>query len=333
MPEPTNLGVAEFRDIAERALPHWGIRPDRLEFLSNAENCTFRVVDPDGGRWVLRVHRPGYHSLEELESERAWTRALSDAGISAPLGRRTLSGREYAVVATPDGESSRAVGLTEWVKGSILGDELADRPDPGHVAARFEQIGAIAARIHDQSSRWSPPPGFTRHAFDAPGFVGRRPFWGRFWDVPLLGPRQRECFLRARAGIAEILGSYPKDPQTYSLLHADLHPKNFVVTDAGRLHVIDFDDSGFGWHLYELAVALCEFEDEPDFETASAALVAGYRSVRPLRDRDLELLPLFLLVRRLASIGWVWDRPELGRRPRVPELVEDACREIEAFGF
>ena len=333
MPDPTDLGIAEFRDIAERALPRWGIAPRRLEFISNAENCAFRVVGSDGGVFVLRVHRPGYHSLEELESERTWTRALNDAGISAPVGRRTLEGQEYAVVDTPDGESSRAVGLIEWVEGTILDDELESRPDPGHVAGRFEQIGDIAGRIHRQSSSWNPPPGFARHAFDMPGFVGERPFWGRFWDVPLLTTRQRALFLRAREGISEILGSYPREPRIYSLLHADLHPKNFVVTDSGKLHVIDFDDSGFGWHMYEIAVALREFEDEPYFDSITAALVAGYRTVRPLSDEDLDLLPLFLVIRRLASIGWAWDRPELGRRALIPRLIEEACREIEAFGF
>ena len=333
MPDPTDLGIAEFRDIAERALPNWGIRPSRLEFVSNAENCAFRVVGSDGGVFVLRVHRPGYHSLNELESERMWTRALIETGISAPVGCRTHTGREYAVVATPDGESSRAVGLIEWVEGTILDDELENRSDPGHVAARFEQIGAMAARIHNQSSSWDPPPGFARHEFDVPGFVGDRPFWGRFWDVPLLGARQRELFLRAREGISEILGAYPKDPRIYSMLHADLHPKNFVVTDTEKLHVIDFDDSGFGWHLYELAVALCEFEDEPYFDSITAALAAGYRAVRPLRQQDLDLLPLFLVIRRLVSIGWIWDRPELGRRARIPLLIEEACREIKAFGF
>ena len=333
LPEPTNLSEAEFRAIARRALPHWGLKPDRIELVSNAENCTFRLVMPDGRSRVLRIHRPGYHTLLELESELIWTGVLRDAGIKVPVGRRTLDGHGYATIPTPDGSSSRAVGLADWVDGYILQREIERESDSSRIAARFEQIGRIAARIHNQSSNWRPPPEFERHAFDVPGFVGQSPFWGRFWKLPTLNPGQRAILTRARDGIEAILGDYGRDPAVFSMIHADLHPKNFVVSESGALHVIDFDDAGFGWHQYELAVALCELETEPYFEEIAGALISGYRSVRPISEEALGLLPLFLLIRRLVSIGWAWDRPELGRRGRIPGMVEEACKKIAGFGF
>lgn len=333
MPEPTNLGAAEFHLIAERALPYWGLKPARIELVANAENCVFRVEMPDSRAYVLRIHRPGYHSLKELESELKWAQALVDAGISVSVGRPTLDGRAYAEIPTPDGESSRFVGLIDWIEGQILDDEIELESDPDRIAARFEQIGRTAARIHNQASAWSLPPGFARHEFDVPGFVGETPFWGRFWDVPILRPRQRAVLLRARDGIESLLGDYGKGPDIYSMIHADLHPKNFVVTGSGGLHVIDFDDAGFGWHQYELAVALCVFEEEPYFESILQALVSGYRALRPLSDEALSLLPLFLVIRSLVSIGWRWERPDLGRRGTVPQLIDDACEKVVAFGF
>ncbi len=333
MPEPTNLGASEFRAIAERALPHWGLTPDRLELVANAENCTFRLAMPEGQAHVLRVHRPGYHSLVELESELIWTQELRRAGLNVPLGRRTLDGRGYATIPTPDGSSTRAVGVVDWVDGYILQEEIDREPDADLIAARFEQIGRIAARIHNQASAWTPPPGFVRHSFDVPGLVGESPFWGRFWEVPAIPPSQRAILSRARDEIEVILSGYGTDPGTYSMIHADLHPKNIVVTDSDVLHVIDFDDAGFGWHQYELAVALSELEDEPYFEEITDALISGYRTKRPFGEAAAALLPLFLLIRCLYSIGWVWDRPELGRRGRIPRLAEEACKKVEALGF
>lgn len=333
MPEPTNLGAAEFCAIAERALPCWGLKPDRIELVANAENCVFRVVMPDARTYVLRIHRPGYHSLAELESEIVWAQALSDAGISVSVGLPTLDGRGYAEIPTPDGDSTRFVGLIDWIDGYVLEDEIERDVGPDRIAARFEQIGRIAAMIHNQASSWSPPPGFVRHEFDAPGFVGDRPFWGRFWDVPVLRAEQRAILIRARDGIKSALGAYDKSADIYSMIHADLHPKNFVVTASGDLHVIDFDDAGFGWHQYELATALCDLEDEPFFETILQALVAGYRTLRPISDEALSFIPLFLLVRALASIGWRWERPDLGRRATVPQLIDEACERVVAFGF
>jgi Ser/Thr protein kinase RdoA (MazF antagonist) len=333
LPDPTNLSLAEFRDIAERALPRWGIESSRLSLVANAENCVFRVETPDSRTYVLRIHRPGYHSLAELESEFIWTQALSDAGISVSVGFPTLDGSGYAEEPAPDGDSTRLVGLIEWVDGQILNDVIERESGTDQIANRFEQIGRIAARIHNQASAWSPPRGFVRHQFDVPGFVGDTPFWGRFWDVPILRPRQRAVLLRARDGIESLLGDYGKSPEIYSMIHADLHPKNFVITESGGLHVIDFDDAGFGWHQYELAVALSELEEEPYFAEIQQALVTGYRSLRPLSEEALSLIPLFLVIRSLVSIGWRWERPELGRCGTVPQMIDVACAKIEAFGF
>lgn len=304
-----------------------------MRLVANAENCVFRVEMPDSRAYVLRIHRPGYHSLAELESEQIWTQALSDAGISVSVGIPTVEGRAYAEVTTPDGDSTRFVGLIEWVEGRILDEEIEHEPDTDRLAACYEQIGRIAATVHNQSSAWSPPPGFVRHEFDVPGFVGATPFWGRFWDVPILSRQQRALLLRARDGIESVLGAYGKDPAIYSMIHADLHPKNFVITESGGLHVIDFDDAGFGWHQYELAVALCDLEDEPYFEEIAEALVSGYRAVRPLSEEALSLIPLFVVIRSLVSIGWRWERPDLGRRGTVPQLIDESCKKVVAFGF
>ena len=179
------------------------------------------------------------------------------------VGRPTLDGRAYAEIPTPDGESSRFVGLIDWIEGQILDDEIELESDPDRIAARFEQIGRTAARIHNQASAWSLPPGFARHEFDVPGFVGETPFWGRFWDVPILRPQQRAVLLRAREGIESLPRRLRQGSRIYSMIHADLHPRTSWLPHSGGLHVIDFDDAGFGWHQYELAVALWNLRRSP----------------------------------------------------------------------
>src|SRR4051794_8479074 len=62
--------------------------------------------------------------------------------------------------------------------------------------------------------------------------------------------------------------------------------------------------------MYDVAAALNRCQDLPDFGAFYAACVEGYRKVRPVSEEDLAMLPLFLLVRGLAEIGWFADRPE-----------------------
>ena len=51
------------------------------------------------------------------------------------------------------------------------------------------------------------------------------------------------------------LSKLAKSPGTYSMIHADFVAEN-VLVDEGRVRLIDFDDAGFGWHLFELATSL-----------------------------------------------------------------------------
>ena len=55
--------------------------------------------------------------------------------------------------------------------------------------------------------------------------------------------------------------------------------------------------------------------------------------VHIVRDAAVSLIPLFLLIRRLVSISWRWDRPELGRRKGLEAYIEDACQRVDAFSF
>ncbi len=52
---------------------------------------------------------------------------------------------------------------------------------------------------------------------------------------------------------------------------------------------------------------------------------------RAISDEDLVLLPQFLLIRMLASLGWLHDRPEVEFYQLMPVLIELACRRAEAI--
>ena len=321
----------EHQRAAQQALRAWDVEVADVKRVSVSENIVFRVESAAGRPYVLRLHRPGYHTLQELVSEQMWTRALIDSGIDAPLPVATRSGHGYGA-AEVAGEQRHA-GLLEWVEGETLDHVIeAAKQAPAErsaVALRFVALGTVIAAIHNHAATWRVPDDFARHALDADGFLGEAPFWGRFWESPHLTRQQRRRLEALRQPIHDILSGYGKDPATYSLIHADLHPGN-VVVQGERLHVIDFDDAGFGWHPYECAVALYHYRDVPRFEELQAALVAGYRAVRPMADAALALIPLFMLVRSLASIGWAAARPELGGEEQTAYLVQQVENRADA---
>ena len=320
-----------YAPAAQRALEAFGVAASELRFVHLSENVTFRVTDTrDGARLVLRLHRPWYHDIAELRSERLWTRALVRAGVAAPDPLLTADGEDFAQVEVPATGERRWAGLARWVDGELLADVVAREIDPAERARYFARLGAIIATMHDQATGWTLPAGFKRHMLDADGLMGPAPFWGPFWDHAMLSPAERSLLLDTRDTLHGALTRYDKPARTFSLIHADLHPRN-VVIDGAHTAVIDFDDTGFGWHQYDLAVALVSYQDHPDFPALRNACIAGYRSARAIAEQDLALLPMFLLIRDMVQIGWYHQRPELPRSPNLLRLKDRVCASAARF--
>jgi Ser/Thr protein kinase RdoA (MazF antagonist) len=320
-----------YAPAAREALAVFGVEAAELRFVNLSENVTFRVTDArDGAVLVLRLHRPWYHDIAELKSERAWTRALAAAGVGVPKPRCTPAGDDFVSVDIAATGERRWAGLAEWIDGELLSEVLKRETDPAAAAAHFARLGAMMAALHEQASAWTPPAGFKRHALDEEGLMGEAPWWGPFWRHPILSPAESDLLLATRDKIRAALIRYGKAPGAYTLIHADMHPGNVLVAGE-QASVIDFDDAGFGWRQYDLAVALVAHMGHRHFTAFQAATIAGYRSVRPIRDEDLALLPMFLLARRLVQLGWLHQRPELPPWPGLERAKDILCAAAADF--
>ena len=299
-----------YTPAALKVLKSFPVDEEGVELIAHSENVTFRVsVRGSDTDCVLRLHRPGYNSIEELDSERAWTRALKKAGIAVPASLPTHHGEHFELIDIPGAGKQCYAGMTTWIEGSPLSDHLETSSNRVERERIFRRIGEIAAAIHNQSTCWKEPPGFTRRRLDLDGLLGEAPLWGRFWEHADLTRAETDLLLRARERVRAELSAYGERPDNFSLIHADLHPEN-IVCNGQDLSLIDFDDSAYGWHMYDIASALIEDRFAPGFGALREALLDGYREHRPLAIRDVEILPAFLLIRGMAIIGWFHQRPE-----------------------
>jgi len=335
MPKPSESPDA-IEALARQALAHWGLEQAKLALHVQSENAVFRVEAPGGDVYALRVHRDGYHDLAELESEHVWTAELARAGLPVPDAVSTRAGEPYATVAFGS-TATRHVGLVKWIDGVALSDFLKASGEPSEVVRCFEQLGRLIAGFHDCTEKWTPPPGFRRHAWDTDGLVGEHPFWDRFWEIRAATDADRSRLLRIRNVVHERLSALDRGPDVYGMIHADLHANN-VLVDGERLSVIDFDDAGFGWYVFDLAVALYDRLDvfhhsNPHFAAARDALFEGYGAVRPLSAEQRELFPLFLLIRALMLLRWTEDRPETGMQELMPLFLKLAFEQADGLGL
>jgi Ser/Thr protein kinase RdoA (MazF antagonist) len=323
---PLERQMLALQRLAQEALKAYDGAFSPPELVKYRENAIFSVRRHCGSRFALRIHRSGYHSDAALASELIWMQALARTGIEVPEVVRTREGETHVWAADAAMPEKRQVDLLVWLEGDPL-SEIEARGSLGLEERRalYADVGALAARLHNQAATWSPPTGFARHDWYAEALLGDAPLWGRFWELDGLTPPQVALLKQVRERAFGDLAGYGASSEYSGLIHADLVPDN-VLVNGTRLHPIDFDDAGFGWHMFDLATILYFTLDDGDHAALRRAVLDGYRSVRPLPDRDEERMPLFLLVRGLTYLGWVHTRRETATaRELTPTLIERCC--------
>lgn len=282
--------------LADEAAAFWDARVVRL--LSHRENAVFEIALPGNRRAALRLHRPGYQDLAAIRSELWWCAALAAEGVAVPAA---LPARDGALLAVLEG--GRAASVIDWVAGRPLGAGGQPLPyPPARTLALHHAFGRLVAAFHAATDRLQLPAGFTRPMWDIAGLVGEAPLWGRFWDHPEATPHQRAVLTEARACLQARLTAHAGAGAAIAPIHADLLRENIFVAADDRLTLIDFDDSGFGFRLYDLGTALAQNLAEPAFADIRDALMDGYGTP------DRAMVETFTLMRCCASVGWAMTR-------------------------
>lgn len=304
--------IARLRRVALAALGNYPLPAGRLRFVTHGENTTFRH-DSAGGSHLVRVHRPQRHgrgvdSAAAIRSEICWLTAIRlDTDLCVPEALAASSGAS-TVEATAAGQT-RVCSVLRWMDGRIM--EESARP------IHLRRLGEAMALLHNQGDHWSPPSDFVRIRWDRETFFGDVMVYGDTpaagcWDLLPLPVRTRFELVAAHSGdLIDTSGDW-------GLIHADLHLGNALFRD-GQVKLIDFDDSGYGPRLYELAVAVWELRDEPNYEDFRDALLAGYRMHREVDARHLDD---FIAVRQVAFGLWFTGMAQInpdfaGRLDRV----------------
>jgi Ser/Thr protein kinase RdoA (MazF antagonist) len=289
---------------AREALRAYGCHPDSsVELLNVSENATFLVSDPEAGPSVLRVHRLGYHTEQEIASELAWMDALqAEAGVRTPRVLAAASGQRVVTVAERGGSSATARHCVrfEFLPGTEPGGEPEGQLTGGH----FEELGEITARMHRHARSWPRPPWFTRFHWDYAAAFGGQARWGRWQDGIGVGPSERRVLSRLDGTLHARLTAFGQGQERYGLVHADTRLANLLVHQ-GAVSVIDFDDCGFSWYLYDLGTSVSFFEHAPEVPALVDSWLAGYRRVGQLSAEDEAEIWTFILFRRLLLVAWI----------------------------
>jgi Ser/Thr protein kinase RdoA (MazF antagonist) len=285
-------------------LEQYGLNGASFEPLGDTENTNHRVTTSGGERFLLRQHRAESRSLAMLESEMLLLNHLHRSGLEVQRPVPLPAG--HFIFSNEAGRFS----LLSWIDGEVL--ETINQ-------TQAEAVGILMARFHEFARDFKSPSGFERLQYDSQ-FLEKTllELRGIEWlhdDLPLF----ERAMARARQAFNE-----PNIP--WGLIHADLHPGNMVWQGA-KVSIIDFDRSGFGPVIYDIATTFGYLED-----AERTAFLSGYETVSLLPEGFTEKRPMFTIAEWLTNLAFLAARAEdreyvdtlmlPGLREQLPKMLE-----------
>jgi Ser/Thr protein kinase RdoA (MazF antagonist) len=324
--------LGRLRQLGVKALQAYEIPEPRLTPLRHEDNTTFRVDSATGERYVLRIHRPSRKTVAEVRSEMMWLAALrQETNLVAPQPVPTRDGDLVIVRSVAGVPEPRMCVLLRWVPGRFVDDGLT----PAHL----ERVGKFMARLHLSAAQFGPPDGFVRGRLDnlygKPSGISEA-LARQQVDNPddeattirlvteVCSPEdgaQVERLIKKIRAAQRVVG---QGPDTFGLIHGDLHQENYLFHQ-GQVRAIDFDDCGYGYHLYDMAVTLFNVNWRDNAAILREGFLAGYRSVRSLSPEHEQYLQTFMDLRDLQMMIWAI---EMRNHPAFRDRWEAEVKEV-----
>ncbi|MDC9824308.1 phosphotransferase [Devosia sp. ZB163] len=299
MDRAPNDPQADELSLVAASLERWPAVAGGTPVLINlSENHTFRIDGPKGAHHVLRLHRPRYQSRAAIGSELSWLEAITDE-TEIPVPRP---------VPGADGEIVQEVAPDRYA--AMFAFEPGEEPQAdADLVPLFATLGNYAATLHNHVSVWQQPEHFVRPIWDAVSILEPSGLWGDWRKAPHVEGETLAVLTELDSALRADLRAYGTDIDRFGLIHADMRLANLLV-DGETTVLLDFDDCGHGWFLYDLAASLSFIETSPQVPALIRAWLSAYIEVRPLKADDFRMIDAMILLRRMALLAWIGSHAE-----------------------
>jgi Ser/Thr protein kinase RdoA (MazF antagonist) len=307
--------IKELESFSFQILSKYPIDVKSAVSINYEYNATLRIETNSGELFALRINTNSPRTPENLKAEIAWVRHLAvDGRVKVPQPIKNLQGDFHtSILHEISGRMFHCV-LYSWIEGN----ELEDEPTEEQLIA----LGAAMATMHLIAQHFTLPPGAALPRFDD------ALWWTEDFllsEKSLLDTDAKSLISQALAAIKTGVDKLYADSKPI-LIHADMHGGN-VLWHKGSLSVIDFDDSGFGLPLQDLATAMY-YLDTPEQD---AAFRQGYESIAPIPECSEKEMKMLFLQRRIILLNYLYETSNLEHRSMIPAYQEETLRRIRTY--
>jgi Ser/Thr protein kinase RdoA (MazF antagonist) len=300
--------------LARRVLTHYDLDTERISRGRQLWNTIFEVRTRDGGRYALRINRPGHRTETEIRSELLWLDALrNDTDLMVPTPIHTRDG-DLIVTDQLNGEPRHAALFT-WLPGR----HVARRRPPSRRSAYL--LGRTTARLHNHADTFRPPETFSQTRFDRIASLGNHSTIHSDEPSEILTPERKARLREATAEIQEETDRLYEDPSGLRFLHADMHFGN-VKLIASDMGVLDFDDSLWCFPVQDIGIAMYYLQLRGNKEDLTRAFREGYERIRPWPEEHPGQAWSYVRARALDLINVSFELDDPGYRAQLPRIIE-----------
>ncbi|NOU65377.1 phosphotransferase [Paenibacillus sp. LMG 31461] len=291
--------------------------------IRHNENRTYKVIDSSNGSvYLLRVHDPLtlnlggiQHTRQGVESELRLLEAISkrtDLMVPVPVVNR------YGQLVTEfelDG-STLCCSLLHWIEGRNLTKEDLSSPDAAY------NLGAQVGSLHTFFATYDKVV-----PADRPDYGIRRTDKmlkqiRRGVELELFSEENFLIVEKTLTRIVDRLRAGQPETLKQGIIHADLNMSNILVTPLGSYAFIDFCLFGFGYLLFDVAMAALNTPKE-----YREQVVTGYYGKMLPYEEAYSVIEGFMLSAVLGYYAFVMenDAAHAWIRERMPQFCHTRC--------
>ena len=312
---PESEQISELTIFAATVLEAYEFSIKSIESINYEYNATFKVTIADSTNYALRININSPRSAENIRAEVAWVNFLEAVdGILTPRPIANRSGKYVTTVSHAHSGRELNCILYSWLDGEEVGDEPT--------LEQLHALGQAMARLHASSKDFILPSDSALPSF-------QDPFWETedflLSDKSKLDSQEKElidaAFKKIIAGTDALYSQ-----NTAQVIHADLHGWNMKWHN-NQLSIFDFDDSGIGLPIQDIATALY-YLDTPEQDEA---MLNGYTSVKQLPPHTKADLEMLLIHRRLMLLNYLYETNNQEHQELIPTYLEETLRRLRVF--
>lgn len=286
-----------------------------ITFLKRGFNDTY-LIQNGKDKYILRVYKHNWRSLESIESELKFLTHLKEGGISVSF-------------PIPDNQKQfiQSIEAPEGIRYAVLFSYAEGEQVRKLSTEQAELLGIQTGKIHllSENKNFGTPA----HNYDIDHQFEKT--LGTLKPILVDYPNEYNYLVQLKGYFTELLTDIDKTQLATGVCHGDLQAENFHINSENQFTFFDFDFFGDGYLIYDIGVFMWYDHKNKPKEIVDAFL-KGYQTQRKLSDTEIQLLPYFSTLRALFQMTLYCQISDGKQLPLWPaQQVADFIKKVEKW--